>query len=101
MSSPESALSYTSYDGASLTLYPWTGRHVALLTASNTLNPQTMAALLSGLDSAYDVYAYVTGREPSPFHTYSGLATIAEVPTTFGTNGGALGFLGFTGIELS
>ena len=79
----------------------WSGRHVAVLTASNALDPGDMAVLLEGLDKAFEVYAFITGREPTPFRTYNGLATIAQVPTTFGTNGGALGYLGATGIELS
>ena len=98
---PGAPLIYTSYDGATLTLYPWTGSQIAVLTTSNSLDPNVMEPLLDALDRAFDVYAYITGREPALFRNHEGLLTIAQVPTTFGTNGGALGWLGSTGIELS
>jgi len=92
---------YKSYDGAELDLTPWTGAHVGLLTASDTLDPVVVANLLAGLDAAYSVYATITGRVPNNYLLVNGKLSIAEVPTTFGTNGGALGYLGATGIELS
>jgi Ca2+-binding RTX toxin-like protein len=92
---------YKSFDGAELDLTPWTGGHVALLTDSAALDPAVVANLLAGIDAAWEVYRTITGRAPNNYLTYQGRLSIAEVPTTFGTNGGALGYLGATGIELS
>jgi hypothetical protein len=98
---PGSAVSYTSYDDDVLTLFPWTGRHVALLTASNALDGNIIERILAGLDAAYETYALITGRSPAPFKLYSGLATIAQVPTAYHGGAAAIGFIGATGIEIT
>ena len=92
---------YTSYDGDQLSLYAWEGQRVALLTASTTYDEEVMALVLHGLDRAYDAYALITGREPTPYLTYDGLASIAEVPTALNGQAAAIGFIGLTGIEIT
>ncbi len=67
MAEPGAAISYKSYDGAQLVRYPWQGRQVALLTESDLLDRSVMSRLLDALDRAFDVYASLTGREPSTF----------------------------------
>lgn len=95
------AVTYQSYDGANLTLTPWVGQNVAVLTASSTLAPAALDAIVAGLDSAYGVYALITSRAPAPFKVYEGRLSIAEVPTAFNGAGAALGYLGSTGIEIT
>ncbi|MFC5358560.1 calcium-binding protein [Azospirillum himalayense] len=56
-----------------------------------------MQSIVSKLDESYDFYTRITGREPNPYFTYNGKATIAEVQDTCGAG---CGFLGFTGIEI-
>jgi serralysin len=92
-------VSYTSIDGTQLELVPWEGQHVAYLTQSEALDPDVMARIVAATDEAWEFYASVTGREPTPFEpfTLNGRGTIADVPTTCGAG---CGFLGFTGIEL-
>lgn len=98
---PTQTVSYTSFDGDNLLLYPWEGSHVALLTASNALNPAVVASILAKLDAAYEVYAQITGQEPLPYHTYDGRLSIAQVPTALHGQANAIGWLGLTGIEIT
>jgi hypothetical protein len=94
-------VAYHSFDGDDLTLHPWAGNHVAVLAAGSGLDAGVMTQMVAALDAAYEVYFAITGREPDPFLLYEGRLSIAEVPTTFGTSGGALGYLGATGIEVT
>src|SRR5207237_709210 len=71
---------YVAFDGTRVTLYPVTGVHVALLVPSPNLDLPTLTRLVGALDAIYTVYQSVTGREPSPYFTYRGLATVASVP---------------------
>ncbi|WP_238308628.1 calcium-binding protein, partial [Methylorubrum suomiense] len=84
-----------------MTLYPWLGRNVALLTASNFLDGSVMEQIINKLDDGYDIYAQITGREPNPYLVYSGIASIAQVPSAFKGGASAIGYLGFTGIEIT
>jgi len=89
---------YLSINGDDLDLVPWPGEHVALLTPPDMdLDPVVVSRLLTALDEAWEYYASITGREPTPFKTYDGLGTIAVVDRTCGAG---CGYLGFTGIEI-
>jgi hypothetical protein len=56
-----------------------------------------MSKILTALDSAWEFYSDVTGREPTPHFELDGRATIAVVQNTCGAG---CGFLGLTGIEI-
>lgn len=94
--SPE-PYTYVSFMGETLTLYPYTGRNVALLVPSPDLDKATLGRIVEAFDAAYDYYRRATGREPQLYYQYEGLSTIAVVPDTYG---GGTGYLGATGIEL-
>lgn len=98
---PDGALPYYAYDGYLVSLYPWQGQRVALLTSANDLDGDVMEDILNRIDAAYDVYATITGRIPEPYKLYNGLITIAEVPVALGGAANAIGYLGSTGIELT
>ncbi|APX85569.1 hemolysin [Methylorubrum extorquens] len=99
--SPDGALPYFVYDGYLVSLYPWQGQHVALLTSANDLDGDVMQDILNRIDAAYEVYLAITGQAPATYRAYNGLLTIAEVPTALGGAANAIGFLGATGIELT
>lgn len=92
-------VAYTSFppQEAQLMLYPWEGRNLVLLTASQSYQPAVIAKIVSTLDAAYDYYVAVTGRTPSLHYSMNGKGTIAEVDVTCGAG---CGYLGLTGIEL-
>jgi serralysin len=94
---PGPPFDYRSFDMVTYKLTPWKGKHIALLTKSDTLDRIAMAEILSGLDAAYEYYSQLTARTPKPFHIYEGLSSIAQVPKTCGAG---CGYLGATGIEL-
>ena len=91
------AYTYTSFDGNTYTLYPYKGTHVALLVPSAYYDEAILERIVNAIDLAYAYYAQATGREPSLFYNFEGLATIAAVPATCGAG---CAYLGFTGIEL-
>ena len=82
--SPDGALPYFVYDGYLVSLYPWQGQHVALLTSANDLDGDVMQDILNRIDAAYEVYLAITGQAPATYRAYNGLLTIAEVPTALG-----------------
>jgi len=88
---------YTTFDGDTVTLYPYEGRNIALLVPSPNYNNSTIMQMVNVFDNVYDYYKQITGREPTLYYNYNGLATIAVVPTTCGAG---CGYLGSTGIEL-
>ncbi|WP_317900116.1 T9SS type A sorting domain-containing protein [Aurantibacillus circumpalustris] len=96
----QAAQSYTTFQGAPLSLYSWQGNKIMLLSSSNTLNPVTMNNWVLKMDTAYDYYALCTGKvpNPNPGVTYiNSRSTIAEVASTCGAG---CGYLGATGIEM-
>ncbi|GJE82122.1 calcium-binding protein [Methylorubrum thiocyanatum] len=99
--SPDGALPYFVADGYLVSLYPWQGQRVALLTSANDLDGDVMEDILNRIDAAYDVYLGLTGQAPAPYKLYNGLLTIAEVPTALGGAANAIGYLGASGIELT
>jgi autotransporter-associated beta strand protein len=88
---------YKSIKGATIKLYPYTGRNIALLVTAEIYDPVILGKITLALDKAYDFYKEATGREPTPFRRYNGLATIAMVEDTCGAG---CGYLGASGIEL-
>jgi len=97
MASP-GAVPYKDFEGNQLDLHPWLGKRIALLTMEDHHDPQLMAEMVEQLDSAYEFYIKILGREPGLHIVYNGLAVIAEVPSTCGYG---CGMLGNTGIELA
>lgn len=91
-------VSYETFQGEKVLLYPWLGKRVAILTKSPALNRQIMAELCAAFDGIFEFYAQATGREPTPLRIYEGRLTMAEVEKTCGA---ACGYLGHTGIELT
>jgi serralysin len=108
-SQPREACIYSSFPddnwplpvSSTYTLYPWTGRYVAILTKERDLDPATMRKILRAVDSAYVFYRQLTGRTPEPYFQYNGLLSIAEVARTCRGIGAGCGELGITGIELT
>src|SRR5579884_84220 len=98
---PAAPVSYTTFEGKKLSLYPWMGSKVAVLTASPNLDPATMKSILNALDGAWRVYEQVTGMEPfrDPATTLNGLDIIAEVPNG-STCGAACSYVGSTGTQI-
>ncbi len=78
----QSGVTYVTFKGATLTLYPWIGNKVAVLTSGNNLDTPTMNSILAALDSAYGIYEQITGSEPNHLAatTLNGRDVIAEVP---------------------
>ena len=91
---------YTTFQGATLSLYAWEGNNIMLLSVSDTLDSLTMNNWVLELDTAYNYYSLCTGREPN-FNTggtyLNNRSTIAQV---YATCGAGCGYLGTTGIEL-
>jgi hypothetical protein len=92
------ATTYTTQQGAKLSLYAWPGSKMAILTGSNTLSPAVMRQALTAADGTWNYYAGATGALPSYYFTYNGLATIAEVQASCGAG---CTYLGATGMEMS
>jgi len=91
------AVSYTSFDGDTFTLYAYVGEHVALLAPSQDLDRTVVNNIVDTFDGIYTYYAQATGRTPTLYAQYEGRGTVAVVPSTCGYG---CGYLGFTGIEL-
>jgi len=89
---------YTSFEGVSSTLYPYVGRHVALLTTKSNLNKTVLKKIIDVMDRSYDYYQGVTGRTPEISKSYEDRTTIAVVSKTCGH---ACGNVGSTGIQLT
>lgn len=93
----DETISYQTFEGEALELYPYDGRNVSLLLQNNSYDQTTINKIVSTLDKAYDEYKKITGRVPSLFKHRNGLLTIAEVNETCGAG---CGYLGLTGIEI-
>ena len=76
---------YTTFQGATLSLYAWEGNNIMLLSVSDTLDSLTMNNWVLELDTAYNYYSLCTGREPN-FNTggtyLNNRSTIAQVLLT-------------------
>jgi len=92
------AVSYTSFEGKTVSLFPWRGKRMVFLTKSEAHDPAVMAALCGVFDKVHDFYHEATGRLPARAKELEGLITVAEVDQTCGA---ACGYLGATGIELT
>ena len=92
------AVSYTSFEGKKVSLFPWRGKRMVFLTKSDAHDPEVMAALCGVFDKVHDFYHEATGRLPEKAKELDGLITVAEVDQTCGA---ACGYLGATGIELT
>lgn len=88
---------YMAFDGSGHSLAPYKGVHVALLAPPSYDDASTLARIVAAIDAAYSYYTEMTGREPTPYFQYDGLATVAVVPSTCGAG---CAYLGSTGIEL-
>lgn len=88
---------YTDFNGAALNLYAWEGKKVAILSRNASLNPMTMFAWATTMDSVYNFYKRCTGREPGVGKMVNNHTTVADVPSTCGAG---CGYLGATGLEL-
>lgn len=95
-------VTYTSFYDQTYELTAWDGSEVSVLTESPDRDRAAMGDLVGTLDSAWRVYADMTGRRPSPYPptTRNGLATIAEIPNGE-TCGAGCGYLGANGIEIA
>lgn len=94
---PGPSVPYITFMGDHLTLYPWSGQLVTLLTPTRDLDAKVMGQVLSVFDAVYEYYDRTTGNRPGPAKTYDGRDTIAVVNLTCGAG---CGYLGSTGIEL-
>ncbi|TWT84415.1 hypothetical protein CA13_58930 [Planctomycetes bacterium CA13] len=103
------------FDASNLAFYPkrwkehgqefdmlvWEGENVALLTSPGEYDSKVIAGFVSRLDDGYRVYQDIIGVAPRPYKQYQEKATICAVkgPEILGAY--ALGFVGYTGIEVS
>jgi len=98
---PGKAITYTTFAGAKVTLDPWVGRNVAVLTPpGSAFGFPTMTNVISALDASWDDYASIAGKLPTPYSptTYKGRDTIAVVVTSCGA---ACSYIGYTGTEIN
>ena len=98
---PGPAVQYTDEVGHSLTLYPWAGKKVVLLTASNTLDVPTMNAMVAGADAGWVVYEQIAGQDPESWSNgpFPGMDVIAEVPDADAC-GAECSYLGAMGTDI-
>src|SRR5258707_1253633 len=61
-------------------LFPWTGKHIVLLTTRSALDGKTMTRFVDRLDGGWKLYADLVGRSPKPFKQVGGKPSIAAVP---------------------
>lgn len=94
------AISHERFGGERTTLFPWEGRNVVVLTKAQDLSPDVMGRILFTLDGVYDSYKSMTGFEPKVHRSYD-RPYIAVLPPEEVYCGGACGFLGANGIEIS
>ena len=88
---------YTSFQGEKVTRFAWLGRHVAIQTVREDLDPKTMKGLCDTFDKVYDYYHEATQREPEKAEIFQGHTTITEIEKTCGAG---CGNMGATGIEI-
>ncbi len=94
------AVTYTSISAHdTLQMYASLGQHMAFLEERADRDPEAMAALLAGMDKAYELMTDLTGQTPVHWGptTVNDRATIASVPATCGAG---CSYLGYTGMEL-
>jgi hypothetical protein len=97
--SRSAVVAYQSFQKQQLQLRPYVGRNVALLLDPAREPAQlVIGRILAAIDRAWDWYADMFGRTPTPSRQHSGKATIAEVS---GSCGAGCGLVGFTGIEVA
>lgn len=97
---PQSRTTYTTFDGRVYTLNAFDGKHVQVLVPDSWLDPARLPTpelwrLVDAADTTYDLYAELTGHEPSG----AGPQRIAFVPVPAPNFG--LGLVGSKGVELS
>ena len=86
-----------------MTLVPWRGKKVSVLTQNAERDPRTMKALVRALDKAYMVYEQIAGSGPGPNSqaTLDDLDIVAEVADgDTRCHGAACSFLGMLGSEI-
>jgi hypothetical protein len=97
--SPGAPTDYATFSGGHVTLIPWVGQNVAVLTPpGGSFDSTTMTKVIRALDAAWNYYASTTGRQPTLYSQYMGHDTIAVVTTSCGA---ACSYLGFTGTEIN
>jgi hypothetical protein len=97
--SPGPPVTYTTFVNAQDTLTPWVGQNVAILTPlGQSFDTATMSKIIGALDAAWNYYASITGRQPTPYSEYQGRDTIAVVTTSCGA---ACSLIGLTGTEIN
>jgi serralysin len=98
-----SPVTYKSQTGQTMTLVPWPGRNVSVLTQNSDRDPHTMKKLVAALDKAYVIYERFTGAKPgpNPQGTLNGRDIVAEVPDAeTSCSGAACSYLGTFGSEI-
>jgi hypothetical protein len=102
--SPGAPITYTTLTGSGagqqVSLTPWAGQNVAILTpVGGSFDPAVMSQIIGELDAAWNYYASITGRQPTPWAPtqYEGRDTIAVVSTDCGA---ACSYPGYTGTEI-
>ncbi|MGJ8695978.1 MAG: calcium-binding protein [Verrucomicrobiaceae bacterium] len=82
-------------------MYPWEGRHVALITLTDGLDAPTIEKFLARLDGGWEVYQKFTGKNPRLHRNVNGKATICALPHNGLSCGYGCGYVGSTGIEMT
>lgn len=89
---------YPSFQGSQLDLFFQKSDHILLLFPVGNYNTDTLAALLSTYDQAYELATELSGREPDPSPMDGDKLPLAIVPSTCGSG---CGRLGRKGIEIT
>ncbi|SHN29223.1 hypothetical protein SAMN04488057_11714 [Cyclobacterium lianum] len=92
------SVSYPSFQGSQLDLSFQKSDQILLLFPVGNYNTDTLAALLSTYDQAYELATELSGREPDPSHLDGDRLPLALVPSTCGSG---CGRLGRKGIEIT
>lgn len=95
-----SPVTYRDWDGQTLQLVPWQGKHVTLLLQPGPRSTRVLGQIIGALDRSWFYYAKIAGRRPKPLDSLHGRDEIAEVPTLNICGGAACTFLGHTGGEI-
>ncbi|MCF7974957.1 MAG: hypothetical protein K9N55_14155 [Phycisphaerae bacterium] len=87
--------------GISTQVVPWEGDQLVFITTPSELDATVMTQFVGRLETAWSLYADLTGRQPRLFRQWQGKPTIAAIPSATLTCGYGCGYIGATGIEVT
>lgn len=93
----QDAVTYTSFQGQQMRMYPWVGRNVVILTPDERLNRRAMARIIDTMDAFYDQYQNLSRYTPRGGSQYANRLAIAVVPQSCDLG---CSYAGANGVEL-